>query len=308
MAARRWPKLAILHKIETVEGTSAAPTAANAIIASNVTFTPLQATEESRDLMLPYMGNQGLILTEEYGRIEFDVEIAGAGAAGTVPQYGSILRAAGMAETITAATDVTYSLVESSVESGTIFFNSDGVQHIFLGGRANVALNLNAAKIPKFRVTYNGLLGTVTDVALPAVTAGGLIKPVVVSKANTVLTMHGWTAIAESISFDLGNDISPLFQIGAEEVPISNRSSTGTAVIRGTSVADFDVFGIVRARTRDEVTLTHGTTAGNIVEVTCPAVELGAPSVTQIKNIVHHQVGLSLCPVNGLDEITITVR
>lgn len=308
MAARRWPKLAILHKIETVEGTSAAPTAANAIIASNVTFTPLQATEESRDLMLPYMGNQGVILTEEYGRIEFDVEIAGAGAAGSVPQWGSILRAAGMAETVTAGVDVAYSIVESAVESGTIFFNSDGVQHIFLGGRCNVALNINASKIPKFRVTYTGLLGTVTDAVLPVVDASALVKPIVVSKANTALTMHGWTAIAESISFDLGNEVSPLFQIGAEAVLISDRSSTGSAVIRATSVAELDLFAIARSRARGGVTLTHGTTAGNIVEVTCPAVEIGPPSVQQIKNIVHHQVGLGLCPVNGLDEITITVR
>ena len=59
-------KLAILNKIETVYGTSAAPAAINAIIGTNVSFTPFEAEEVSRDLLLPYLGNQGVILTGKH--------------------------------------------------------------------------------------------------------------------------------------------------------------------------------------------------------------------------------------------------
>ena len=45
MDARRWNKLAILAKLETVYGQSAAPAAANAILATNVTFTPIEALD-----------------------------------------------------------------------------------------------------------------------------------------------------------------------------------------------------------------------------------------------------------------------
>lgn len=118
MAVRRYRKLAMLHAIETTYGEDAEPVAADAILATNVTITPIEGQEVSRDLMLPYMGNQGVVLAGMYARVEFDIEIAGAGAAGTVPKYGSILRVAGMSETVVAGTSVTYAIVEDAVESG----------------------------------------------------------------------------------------------------------------------------------------------------------------------------------------------
>ena len=84
---RIFRKLAILHKIETVYGQAPtpAPAAVDAIIGKNVQFTPIESGEVSRDLLLPYLGNQGVILTGKHAKIEFDVELAGSGAAGTAP-------------------------------------------------------------------------------------------------------------------------------------------------------------------------------------------------------------------------------
>lgn len=308
MSIRRWSKLAFLHKIEAVYGTDVGPAVADAIVASNITFTPLQAQEEMRDLLLPYLGNQGAILTEEHGQIEFDVEIAGAGAAGDVPKYGSLLRVCGLAETVTADTDVTYSIIEDGVESGTIYFNVDGVQHIFVGARANLQPNFTSSKIPKFRFRLTGLLGTVTDVALPTVTKAGWTTPVAVSKANTTLSLHGWSAIAQSLSLDLGNTLTPRFLIGEESVRITDRKSTGTTVVDAKSMATINWFDIARTRTRGALALQHGTEDGNIVEISAPAVEIGPPGQSQDNNIVNYSLPLKLCPVNGLDDLTIKVR
>lgn len=308
MTSRRWPTLAMLHKIEAAYGIDAAPAAADALIATNITFTPYEATAISRDLMLPYLGHQGEIMTAEYGKIEFDIEIAGAGAAGTVPKYGSILRSCGFAETITAATKVEYSIVESAQESGSIYFNSDGVQHAFVGGRGNLSMNLVPKQIPKFRVSYMGMLGTVTDAAFPAVSMAGFITPVPVSKANTTLSLHGYTGPAESLSIDLGNTVTPRFLIGEEEMKITDRKTTGTAVLVATSIATQNWFAVTQARTRGALQAVHGIVAGNIVEISGPAVEIGKPSQGQTDNIVNYSLPLAFCPVTGRDELLITVR
>lgn len=305
---RRWQKLAFLHKIETTYGTDAAPAAANAIVAKNITFTPFQAEEQNRDLMLPWMGNQGMLMSGEHGRIEFDVEIAGSGAAGTAPRYGSLLRCCGLAETITAATSVEYNIVETGVESGSIYFNADGVRHVFLGARANVALNFIPKQIPTFRFTLVGLLGTITDVALPAVNHTGWTTPVIVNKANTVLTLHGWTAVAESLALDLGSTLTPRHLIGAEEVLITDRKTSGTAVVEAKSMGVVNWFAKAKSRERGAMSVIHGTAPGNIVEVTAPAIEIGAPSQGQTDNIINYSLPLSLCPVSGRDEIEIIVR
>ena len=308
MPIRRWRKLAMLHKLETVYGTDAAPVAANGIVATNITFTPFQAEEVSRDLFLPYMGNQGVVLAAVHGRIEFDVEIAGAGDAGDVPKYGSLLRSCGMSETVTADTMVEYEIIEDAVESGSLYFNSDGVQHVFLGSQANVALTFTPKQIPKYRFTVVGLLGTISDAALPAVTLAAWIKPLIVSKANTTMALHGAGNVAESLTVDLGNTLTPRFLIGDERVMISDRKSTGTAVVEARHLAEVNWFQRSLARTRGALSLVHGTAAGNIVEVTAPAVELGAPTQGQTDGIVNYSIPLSLCPVAGMDEIKITVR
>lgn len=312
MANRRWNKLAILHKLETVEGTDAAPAAANALIAKNVTFTPIEGEEVGRNLMLPYLGNQGSIIAGEYGRIEFDLELAGSGTAGTPPKCGSVFRSAGMAETITAATSVDYTIIEDGTETGTMYFVSDKVRHIFVGGRANLAPSYIPKAYPHIRVTYQGFLGTISDVvSMPAVSKVGWARPVLVSKANTVMSLHGWPSIAESVSLDLGNVLTPRHLIGEEVMMISDRSSSGTAVVAARALAEINWFELSRdsddgTRASGPLSIVHGLTPGNIVTITAPAVEIGKVSQSQTNNIVNYSLPLSLCPVNGLDEMKIS--
>ena len=309
MPVRRYRKLAMLHKIEATYGVDAVPVAADAIIATHVTVTPIEAQEVSRDLMLPYMGNQGVVLAGIYARVEFDVEIAGAGAAGTVPKYGSLLRVAGMSETVVNGTSVTYAIVEDAVESGSLYFIQDKVQHVLLGGQANIAPSLTPSAIPRMRVTYVGLLGQITDIgAMPAVSMAGWITPLYVSKANTTMSLHGWNSVAESLSLDLGNTLTPRFLIGDERIMISDRNSTGTAVVEARSLAEIDWFDRSLKRTRGPLSVIHGKTAGNIVEFAAPAVEIGRPTQGQTNGIVNYPLGLSLVPVVGRDELKIVVR
>lgn len=309
MDARRWRKLAILAAIETTYGTDAVPTAANALIGTNVSFTPIEGDEVSRDLILPYLGNQGIVLAGTYGKLSFDIEVAGAGTPGDVPQYGVLMRAAGMAETITADTSVKYTIVEDDVEAVTIYFESDGVRHVLLGCRGNVSANFAPKAIPHFTFTLTGLLGTITDIsALTAVTTTGLVTPLVVSKANTTLSLLGWSSVAESLALDLGNTVTPRFVIGGDQMLITDRKSTGTAVVEARSLATVNWFEAALERTRGALALKHGTTDGNIVEIACPSVEIGKVTQGQTDNISNYSLPLSLCPTDGLDELAITVR
>jgi len=313
MAVRRFRKLALLHKLETIYGEDAEPVAANAIIGTNVTVTPIEGQEVSRDLMLPYMGSQGVVLAGIYGRVEFDFELAGSGTPGVAPKWGSLARAAGMAETITANTKVDYTIVEDAIESGSLYFISDKVQHVLLGGQCNIAPTWTPSGIPRFRCTYLGLLGEITDLgAMPAVTKAGWITPVTVSKANTEMELHGWASVAESLALDLGNVLTPRFLIGDEKILISDRNSTGTAVVEAKSLAEINWFELAGVgdgiKTPGALSITHGKAAGNIVEVTAPAVEIGRPTQGQTNGIVNYSLPLSLCPVAGMDEFKITVR
>nr|WP_319388193.1 phage tail tube protein [uncultured Cohaesibacter sp.] len=309
MAVRRQKKMAALVKLETTYAEDAVPAAANAILFSNVTFTPLEGEEVSRDLILPYMGNQGIIITGQYARIEGDVEIAGSGAAGTAPAYDALMRACGLAQTITVDTSVEYSIVEDDQESVSIYFIQDKVQHVLLGARGTMTLSMVPKQIPHFRFTITGLLGTITDIgAMPAFGTAGWETPVSVSKANTTMSLLGWSSVAESLSIDLGWTVTPRFLIGDELILLSDRSSTGTAVVEAKSIAEIDWFTAAKDRTRGALSLVHGKVAGNIVEINAPSVEIGKPSQGETNGIVNYSLPLALCPDTGLDELSILVR
>lgn len=309
MAKRYFRKMAVLAKLETVYATDPTPTgSADAMQLTDVSFEPLAGEDVSRDLITPYFGHQGVILVGTHGRLEGSVEIAGAGAAGDAPAYGPLLRACGLAETIDAGVDVVYEPVSDAHESAAIYFNLDGVRHILLGARGTVSLSFVPRQIPRFRFTLTGLLGTISDTALPTVDLTAFVTPVPVNKANTAMSLHGWTSIAESLAVDLGNSVEPRFLIGEESVEVVNRQSTGTAVVEARSLATKNWFDIAQARTRAALSLTHGTAAGNIVEIAAPAVEIGRPTMGQTQGIANYSLPLMLCPDDGDDELSITVR
>ena len=305
---RIFRKLAILHKIEATYGQVNVPAVADAIIGTSVNFTPFEGNEVSRDLMLPYMGNQGVILTGKHARIEFEVEIAGAGAAGTAPKWASLMRACGFAETLEAGVSATYNIVEDGVESSTLYFEIDGVRHIMLGSRGTFSLNIAPESILRFRFTLTGLLGEITDQALTNVTMAGWQTPLEPSSANTTMELHGWPSVAESLAIDVGNAVTPRFLIGSESVIISDRKVTGTAVVEATSLATINWFQRALDRTRGALELVHGKTAGTIVEITGPALEIGKITQGQKDGILNYSLPLSFCPVIGRDEFVIVAR
>ena len=184
MAKRYFRNRAILAKPETVYGTDAVPTgAANAMQLTNVVFNPSVGEEVSRDLVVPYMGHQGVILTGSYATLSGECEIAGSGAPGTAPAWGPLTRACAFQEVISAGVDVQYKPISAAQESVSIYFNVDGVRHVLLGARGTKTFGFTPKQIPRWQYSFSGLLGTISDASLPAVTLTGFIKPVPVNKA-----------------------------------------------------------------------------------------------------------------------------
>jgi hypothetical protein len=305
---RYMEKQAVLAKIETVYGTDVVPTgAANAIQMTSAKYK-VEAEEVSRDLLKPYMGHQGVILVGKYATLSGDVEIAGAGAAGTVPGYGVLLRMAGFAETITALTDVQYKPVSGAFDSGSVYFNLDGVGHVLLGARATVKFGFKPKEIPRWTFDITGLLGTIADVALPTGVYTAFKDPLPVNKANTTFSLHGYAGGTEGVSIDTGGKVEPRLLINTESIQYVDREATGEAIMEAAALATINWFNIAQAHTTGVLALQHGLTAGNIVKIDAPAVQLGMPDYGETQKIVNQTLKLMLKPSVGNDEVTITIK
>lgn len=105
MATRLYMRNAVvLAKIETTEGVDSSPTGSqNAILVSEMSVNPLEGSDVSLSYVRPYFGASPSIRVQDYVTCQFTIDVAGSGSAGTAPAWGSLLRACGFAQTLTAA-------------------------------------------------------------------------------------------------------------------------------------------------------------------------------------------------------------
>lgn len=305
-------KRTILAKIETVYGTDPVPTgAANAILVRNLTITPQETETASRDLVRTYLGNSEQLPVAIHGMLEFEIEMAGAGAAGTAPAYGPLLRACAFAETINAGVSVVYAPVSATFESVTLYFNVDGVLHKMTGARGTVSLDIIAKAIPVFKFKFTGLYVAVIDAAAPTVTLTAWQKPVPVNGVNTTgLTLHAYAGgVLSQLSIDMANSVIFRSLVGAESVLITDRKPAGNITMEATTVAAKDWWTTVKNATTGALSITQGTVAGNKVKIDAPAVQIIKPTYQDMDGVQMLQAGLILVPgTSGNDEISITVQ
>lgn len=304
-------KRTILAKTEVTYGTDPTPTGvANAILVSNLTITPLNAELVSRDLVRPYLGASEQLLASSYVTAEFEVEMAGSGTAGTAPGYGPLLLACGMTATTSAGVSVTYAPVSAAFGSITIYYNVDGVLHKITGARGNVEMTVQVGQIPKFKFTFTGLYNAPTDTAAPAVTYTAFQTPQAANSDNTsAFSLYSYTGALQSLSVNLNNAITYRTLIGAEDVLMTDRQVSGTAVFEAPTIAQKDYFTLALGSTLGTLDITHGTTAGNRVQISSTRAKVNNPTYQDQNGIHMLSAPFNLVPSTaGNDELSIVVR
>lgn len=304
-------KALILAKRETTYATDAQPELpasgnTNAILARNLSMTPIDSRLVPRELILPYFGGFEEIPAAVFARCEFEVEMVASGALGTAPAWGSVLRACGFSETINAGVSVVYAPVSANFDAVSIVCNQDGVSHKMLGARGSVRIAMNALGIPVLRFSFTGMYVAVVDAAAPTLTLTAWKKPVAVNNTNTTaFTLHSIAAVLESLEIDVGNQVEPRSLVGSEAIYITGRQVTGQISIEATTVAAKNWWSTARDATTAALSITHGPATFR-VKVDAPLVQIVNPTYGDSQGITMMNAGLRFIPSAGNDEITIT--
>ena len=305
-------KTAILAKIETVYGTDPVPTGgANAIlIAGEPNVSPMDMKVVDRDILRTFFGNSEKLPTGIFSKVDFPCEVAGSGAAGTAPAWGPLLRACAFSETISAGVSVAYAPVTDSLESATIYFNRNGVLHKLTGARGTVKFGFTVDAIPKFDFSFTGLFNTATDTAAPSLTLTAWKTPKVCNHTNTpTFTIHGVAAKLQMLDIDMAHEISAFALLNdTEHVEIVDRKSAGKIVMEATLVATKDWWTTIKDATTGALQVVHGLTAGNIVQVDAPKVQIFNPTYSNFQGIAMLNGDLVFAPNAGNDELVITAK
>jgi hypothetical protein len=300
-------KKVLLAKIETTYGTDPTPTgAANAILVKNLNMTPQEADLVDRDLVRPYLGRSEQLPAGIRAMVEFEVELAASGTAGTAPGWGLLMRACGHSETVAAGVSVTYAPISAAFESATFYFNQDGVLHKLTGARGTWSLSLKVKEVPTLKFTFTGIYNTVTDTAAPAPTYTAFKTPLTVNNTNTTpFQLHSYSGVMSELSIDMSGAIAHRTLVGgAEAVLITDREPQGSITIEATTIAQKDWFTIAKNATLGNLAVTHGITAGNKVQFTTGnTVQLTKPTYGELDGVSMLTMGLNLVPTTaGNDE------
>lgn len=310
---------AILAKIESSYGVDASPTgAANALLVSNVTVTPMQAQNVDRDIIRPHFGASEQLVGDRYVEAAFDIEIAGSGTAGDAPACAPLLRACAMAEDDQAG-HVAYTPVTNSQASITIHIYDSGILHVLTGARGTVELNLQQGERPTMRFTFRGLYTTPSASAVPATTLTAWQRPLVVTNANSGdITFGasysaggvtgGTTYASRGLTLDLGNEVVHTPLLGGEEIDITARAVTATMQLDLSASQEATFMATVEANTTQSLAFQHGATAGNIFLLHAPAVQLVNPSKQDFNGRRLIGFDARFVPVSGNDELVLVFK
>lgn len=196
--------------------------------------------------------------------------------------------------------------------SASIYFNVDGVRHVLLGARGTPSFDLSAKTIPKIKWKFTGLLGTISDQTLPTADFTGWQTPVTASTANTTdINLLGYNgAVVQKLTFDIANDVKYRQSIGSEWVRLGDRKPMGSMSIEATTVAEKDWWTMAKDAMTGPFCVKHGQTAGNIVGLTAPKVQMTDPKYSDSDGVTMLDFSLEFIPYGaaGNDEIRICCK
>ena len=306
-------KRLLLAASESSYGTSSNPIGTDAVLVEDdLKITPLEADSVERKLVQPYFGTRRKILVNQRVKVDFSVELVGSGAAGVAPRFGRLLKACGMAETVTASTSVAYGLLtdNSAIGSVSLAFHADGQKHLVTGCRGNVKLSGKLAEFPVLMFEFTGIYSPVVDAAIPTPTFANQATPVVFTQGNTTnLSINGWgNACLSDFELDLKNSVVYRALVGCtKQVRITDRMAEGKLTIEAPALADHDFFADANASAVGAISLQHGTTAGNICSISVPNANLYAPQYSDKDGIMMLDISFGMLPSSaGNDELALT--
>jgi hypothetical protein len=297
-------------KVEGAEGTKETLALADAVLVSNIKFSP-DIEMYVRNALRGTLSRDPSVSGKQKANISFDVELKGAGApAGVAPDYGKLLKGCGFSETIVASTSVTYKPATNSLSNSmSLSIYMDGVIAKIWGARGNVKGSMNAGKPGILSFEFQGAAFEVVDGALLAPSYTTVIPPAFL---NASLLLDAYAAICSKVDFDTANVIGLRESInsasGFLSALITGRNPKGSMDPELPTVAAYDFYGKWKTpATLGALQLAATGSAGNIVTISFPKVRYAKIADNERNGIRTLGLDFEACLNTGDDEISIAL-
>ncbi len=304
-------KFVLLAKIEAAYGVDSNPTAAaNAILVENLKITLKPDIVKRDKVALPDLSLLPHLIGKLSVEISCDAELRGSGvAAGDVPpDYGVLLRACSMGQTIVAGPggSVTYAPVSEGRESITIYGFRDGQLQKFTGCMGTWKLAGQVGQPAKFSFTFSGKWAGAVDQAMGDPAYQNLHPPLCL---GGTFSYGGWSPPISKFSLDLKNEVKPRQDIqddvGIKGFLITGRAPEGSLDPEAALLADRDVWANLINANEAALALAFGANPGNQAALSCPKCVKTKADWGDRDGIAIYDLNFGLYRTLGNDEIAI---
>jgi hypothetical protein len=266
--------------LETSYGNAPVATGADVVLATDVALRPMEGQDISRNLDLARMGAQETLVVEEHAVLSFEVELAGSGSRGTPPAWGRLLRACGVAETVTAGTSVVYTPVSQGFESLTLGVWIGSTYYVLPGARGTAQMRWSVSSLPRIAFTFTGDFTKPAEVPrVGGVNYAAWKDPKIAKDWQTRFSLDGTERVAREVAFDLGCSVEPRFVFGRDpEFRIASKSETIDVRMDALPVTEWSPFDAAFDNVPVALTLDHDQRNRHNVRLEVPRALVQRPS------------------------------
>ena len=252
-----------------------------------------EADELERPIDSEVLAAKPFVLVGRRGVFKGEVELLGAATAGDSAPISPVLRACGLAETLSAGPPARarYSKINDDFESAAIYFRHGGLLHKLLGARGTIEWSFELPGYWRASVTITGFFTVPTAATLSGVTTAAFRSPPIATTETVAGTVNGVAVRLQSFSYNLGrNVIYDEDGIDRGVYLVDGKAEGGSIKIRQPAEADLSAFlGTLNpwtlATNHTELPLVitlDGGTSKKIVQ-TVSAAQLMLPQITNTK-------------------------
>lgn len=276
-----------------------------------------------RDVLRGFMGGKETVPGSQWAEMTFTTELAPSGTKGVRPGWANLLKAAGFSEVFTInagqVTKIDYAPVSDNFASLSMRALWGGARLNLKGARVSkMEIDLTVNTLPTCKWTVIGMIKDFVTGAFSNVDQANWAKPLVIMDNNTQDLKFGsaynpltgaitggvaYPSKGVTISVENNAKFRPF--LGGDSVPITQRESMGDFVADLTDVQRVDWWTRYSSNTVDSMAFSLGTTAGSILRVFTPNIELQEPRNVDDDGLLLTGTGFRCRPsfVNGNDEV-----
>lgn len=278
------------------------------LLVKDLTVRPIEGDYQTRNFVTGKEGAQGDRLYNKTMGVEFMIDAATSGAAGTVPIYDEVLRATGWESTIVANTSVNYSIQPLGQEKHKIAMQYRDAQSFQTTEEVRGALSFTAENTapPMFGFNMLGMhFNAQAGVAQPVDFNLWREAPACEPENIETFTVNGVTLCVQSFSFTDGRTPRRNRFMNCDETDITQRNITGRMVVEMPPIATIDLLAMAESTQQVPLVWQMGSGAGEILRIAAPKVQLKYAGQQDVDGTLGSAFDLVFVGDQGDDEIAI---